>query len=130
MQHVTMVASFICLFLSCVDEISASCPIRSSLNTNRTMNTKMWRHAFKVIITPGALSPYQCADACLRDARCKSFNYKRKQGNNDVNECELNDIKWVDAKSGEVGEKAGSDLYDVDFERLHEVSLSHKEVFF
>ena len=88
----------------------------------------MWRHAFKV--TQGVLSPYQCADACLRDARCKSFNYKRKQGNSDVNECELNDIKWDDeVKSGEVGAKPGSDLYDVDFQRLHEVSLLHKEDF-
>ena len=127
MQQVAIVASFICLFLSYVDEISASCPSRRSQNTNRTMNTKMWRHAFKV--TLGVLSPYQCADACLRDARCKSFNYKRKQDNSDVNECELNDIKWDDAKSGEVGEKAGSDLYDVDFERLREVSLLQKEVF-
>ena len=128
MQHAAIVAFFICLLLWCFTEISASCPSRSSLNTNRTVNTKMWRHAFKV--TKGVLSPYQCADACLRDARCKSFNYKRKQDNSDVNECELNDIKWVDAKSGEVSVKPGSDLYDVDFERLHEVSLLHKEGFF
>lgn len=121
MQNVAIVPFFICLFLSCVDEINASCHRRSSLNTNRTMNTKMWRHAFKV--TLGVLSPYQCADACLRDTRCKSFNYKRKQDNSDVNECELNDVKWDDAKSGEVGDEAGSDLYDVDFERLHEILL-------
>ena len=128
MQHEAIVASFICVLLWCVSEISASCPSRSSLNTNRTVNIKMWRHAFKV--TQGVLSPYQCADACLRDSRCKSFNFKRKQDGSDVNECELNDIKWVDAKSGEVSEKPGSDLYDVDFERLHEVSLLHKEGFF
>ena len=100
MQHVTIVASFICLFLSCVDEISASCPSRWSLNTNRTMNTKMWRHAFKVIITPGALSPYQCADACLRDAEVQVRSIiNENKAITTVNECELNDIKWVDAKS-------------------------------
>lgn len=126
MQHVPILASFICLLLSCVDrgEISASCPNRSSLNTNRTMDRKLWGHAIKVI--PGVLSPYQCADACLRDARCKSFNYKRKQNSDDVNECEMNDIKWDDAKPGEVTNKPGSDLYDVDFESLHEVSLLYK----
>lgn len=126
MQHMAVLASFICLFLSRVDDISASCPNRWSLNTNRTMDRRMWRHAFKVI--QGVLSPYQCADACLRDARCKSFNDKRKQDKNDVNECELNDVKWEDTKPGEVGREPGSDLYDVDFERLHEVSLLYKEV--
>lgn len=121
MQHVAVLASFICLFLTCVDEIRATCPNRSSLNTNRTMDTKMWLHVFKVI--SGVLSPYQCADACLRDARCKSFNYKRKQDKTDFNECELNDVKWYDAEYWEVVNWIGSDLYDVDFERLHEVSL-------
>ena len=79
----------------------------------------MQNHVFKVI--RGVLSPYQCADACLRDARCKSFNYMRKQDKNDINECELNDVKWDDA-TGDVFFQTGSDLYDVDFERLHEVS--------
>ena len=81
----------------------------------------MWRHVFKVI--SGILSPHQCADACLRDARCKSFNYKRKQDKTDFNECELNDVNWYDAEPWEVVVQPGSDLYDVDFERLHEVSL-------
>ena len=121
MQHVVVLASFICFFLTCVDEVCATCPKRTPLNTNRTMNRKMLHHAFKVI--PVVLSPYQCADACLRDARCKSFNYKRN-----VNECELNDSNWYDAKSWDVVQETGSDLYDVDFERLHEVSSLHKEV--
>lgn len=126
MQHVAVLTSFIFLFLLRIDEINASCPNRPSLNTNRTMNRKMWGHEFKVI--QGVLSPYQCADACLRDARCKSFNYKRKQDKNDFHECELNDVKWENAKAWEVAHDLGTDLYDVDFQRLREVSLLYKEV--
>lgn len=124
MQHVPILASFICLVLSCVNEIHASCPNRTTLNSYLTMDRKLWDHVIKAI--PGVLSPYQCADACLRDERCKSFNYIHKKDSDDINVCELKDINWNDVPPGGVTKKTGWDLYDVDFERLQEVSMLYK----
>lgn len=120
MQHVPILASFICLVLSCINETRASCPNRTSLNSYRTMDHKLGGHAIKAI--PGVLSPYQCADACLRDARCKSFNYQRRKDSDDVNVCEMNDIKKSESNPGYLFRKPGYDFYDVDFERLQQVS--------
>ncbi|KAL9959469.1 hypothetical protein ACROYT_G032795 [Oculina patagonica] len=84
------------------------------------MNRKLWNHEINTI--PGVLSPYQCADACLRDARCKSFNFIHKKDSDDVNVCELKDINR-NHDSAWVTEKDGWDLYDVDFQRLQEIFL-------
>ena len=126
MQHLPVLASFVCIALSCVNEINASCPKRTSLNSYRTTDRKLRLHTIKGI--PGALSPYQCADACLRDMRCQSFNYKRKKGSGDINECEMNDIRRNETKIGEVKVEHGWDLYDIDFEGLQEVSTLYMMV--
>lgn len=74
------------------------------------------------------ISPYECADVCLRDTRCKSFNFKRKQNSDDVNMCEINDIKWEENEAGLVGQKIGTDIYNVGSEDLHKVSWKYRSV--
>lgn len=128
MKHVQILASCICLFLIlCINEIRASCPDKPTLNKQKTTDRKLLLHSIQVI--RGFLSPYQCADACLRDSRCKSFNFKRKQESDDISECEINNVKWSETVAGEVVHRTGWDLYDeLDSGRLQEVCIMYKVV--
>jgi len=121
MLHVQLLVPVFVVFL-CADEIGGTCPSQPSLSDKLYKDRKLWGHSMYEI---SVLSPYQCADTCLRDTRCKSFNFKRKQKNDDVNLCEINDVKWTDTDPNVVRRKTGTDLYDVDFETLHKVSATH-----
>lgn len=122
MLHLQILVSVFVVF-SWAEEIRASCPNQPSLLDKVDKDTKLrWHSMYEIPV----LTPYQCADACLRDTRCKSFNFKRKQNSDDVNLCEINDIKWTDdTDPGVVSNKPGTDLYNVGFQRLHQVSVLH-----
>lgn len=120
MLHVKVLISAIVVF-SCNMEILASCLNRVSLDSSLFKNSTLWEHS---VYETSVISPYQCADICLRDSRCKSFLFKHKRKSDDFNICEIKDIKWDDnVDVGTVTELVGTDLYNVGFEDLHKVSV-------
>lgn len=125
MTYLEICTSLLFLFLV---SYTQECPHRPSLNGYRYKNIKLKGHEINNL--KGALSPYTCADACLRDPRCRSFNFKRKRYSNDINECTINDINNEKAKSGEVQEDFETDFYDVGYEALQKVCLTHDLVKF
>lgn len=129
MQYVEICASLTFLFLVLfATEIRAGCLERPSLNNHWYMDRKLLGHEVNHI--KDVLSPYACADECLRDPRCKSFNFKRKRNSSDINECYLNDVTRKETASGAVIKKPGTDLYDVDFEGLQKVCMILKVALF
>ena len=118
MLHVKFLVTVFVVF-SCIDEIRATCPKPPSLNDKLKVDTKLWGYSIYEI---PILSLYQCVDACLRETRCKSFNFKRKQKDEDKALCELNDTQWSSDINIILEKKTGWDYYDVGFEGLREVS--------
>lgn len=108
--------SFIIFTFSRAEEIHAACA-EKSLNSTVKEETKLLRFSVKEI---SVITPYQCADACLRDTRCKSFNVERKLNSGDKKLCELNDAKWNE--HNDVIQTTGWDYYGLDHEGLQEVS--------
>lgn len=108
--------SFIIFTFSRAEEIHAACA-EKSLNSTVEEETKLLRFSVKEI---SVITPYQCADACLRDTRCKSFNVERKLNSGDKKLCQLNDAKWNE--DNDVIQTTGWDYYGLDHEGLQEVS--------
>ena len=111
--------SFIIFTFSRAEEIHAACA-EKSLNSTVKEETKLLRFSVKEI---SVITPYQCADACLRDTRCKSFNVERKLNSGDKKLCELNDAKWNE--DNDVIRTTGWDYYGLDHEGLQEVSKNN-----
>ena len=122
MSHVQFLVSFF-VVSSSIEAILPNCPNHASLRDRKFTDQKLWDHSIYEI---PVVSTYECADICLRDTRCKSFNFKRKQNSDDMNICEINDIKWEELAAGLVGQKIGTDIYDVDSEDLYKVSWTHR----
>ena len=108
--------SIIIFMFSRAEEIHAVCA-RKSLNNKLDEETRLDGFSVKKI---SVISPYQCADACLRDTRCKSFNVERKLHSGDKKFCELNDAKWND--DNDANQNKEWDYYGLDHEGLQEVS--------
>lgn len=124
MSHVQFLVS-IFVVSSCIEEILPICSNHASLTDNMFADQELRYHS---IYETSVISPYECADVCLRDARCRSFNFKRKQNSRDVNICEINDIKWEKDHAGLVWPKQGTDIYNVGSEDLRKVSWTHRLV--
>ena len=91
---------------------------RTALRSKLVAGRKLSYHSVRAV---PVLSAYHCADVCLRDVRCKSFNFVRKRDDDDMNVCEINDVTWEQAEHGVVHSKKGTDFYDVDFQGLRTV---------
>ena len=106
--------SFTIFMFSRAEEIHAACA-QKSLKVKE--ETRLLRFSVKEI---SVITPHQCADACLRDTRCQSFNVERKLNSGDKKLCELNDAKWNN--DNDVIRTTGWDYYGLDHEGLQEVS--------
>ncbi|PFX21862.1 uncharacterized protein LOC111334991 [Stylophora pistillata] len=119
MKYLEISASLLFLFLvSCAQE----CSQRLSLNDYRRENRIL--KSYQINYFEDALSPYTCADACLRDPRCRSFNFIRNQDSSDIKKCVINDVNKDEASSGAFKEDFGTDFYNVGYEALQKIFLT------
>lgn len=118
-KYLEISASLLFLFLvSCAQE----CFQRPSLNDYRRENKIL--KSYETIYFEDALSPYTCADACLRDPRCRSFNFIRNQDSSDKNKCAIKDVNEDETSSGAFEEDFETDFYNVGYEALQKIFLT------
>lgn len=117
-----MCVHFLVLVVSVIwfnNAVDAACIEDTNFENNLHKDTKLWDH---VLRKERVVSPIHCADKCLRDFRCKSFNFWWKQHEEGTYLCEINDIKWTEnSAAGLTSEHIGTDLYNAGSQDLHKV---------
>lgn len=114
--HFLVLVIFVFWFNKAID---AACIEDTTFESNLHKNTKLWGH---VLRKERVVSPIHCADKCLRDVKCKSFNFFWGQSEEGTYLCEINDVKWTrNSAAGITSDLIGTDLYNAGSQDLHKV---------
>ena len=92
-----------------------NCQSNRDLESHRIQGAVLVGYAF--VLAP-VFSSYECADLCLRNARCKSFNFINAEQHRT---CQLNTVT-ADDKPGELLARKGTDFYNIGCDSLRKVS--------
>ena len=72
--------------------------------------------------TRNVFSLLECADSCMRNSECRTFNFQRDSIEKGKI-CQLNHVRQAEVDSDEISSKTGIDFYDIGAHEIKQVRL-------